>query len=50
MINDNMSARVLVGYDSRTSTVASRAAEKFTVGVSIDFDISSARPRWPLGQ
>ncbi len=50
VINDNMSARFLVGFDSRTSTVASRAAEKFTVGASIDFELSSARPRWPLGQ
>jgi hypothetical protein len=43
LINESMSDRTLAGWESRTSTVASRAADRFTIGASFDFDIDFAR-------
>jgi hypothetical protein len=43
LINDSMSVRTLAGWESRTSTVPSRAADRFTIGASFDFDIDFAR-------
>ena len=45
-INDSVEAKILAGYETRASTIASRASDKFVVGASIDFDIDFVRPRW----
>jgi hypothetical protein len=45
LFNDSVSARMLVGYESRTSNV-NRSSDKFSIGASIDFDVDFARPRW----
>jgi hypothetical protein len=42
-VNESVSASILAGYDSRSSTVASRKADRFTVGASLDFDIDLMR-------
>lgn len=42
--NANVSARMLAGYDNRTSTVADRNRERFIVGVSLDFEFAFGRP------
>ena len=49
-INESLSVRTLAGWESRTSTVASRAADRFTIGASLDFDIDFAQTRWPAGR
>jgi len=41
---------VLAGYDNRASNIASKNADKFMVGASLDFDIDFARPAWPAGR
>lgn len=43
--NDGVSFSMLAGYDKRTSTLDSRNGERFTAGVSLDFDVDFARPR-----
>jgi hypothetical protein len=45
-INESLGIRMLAGYDNRASNIASRNADKFTVGASLDFDIDFARPVW----
>jgi hypothetical protein len=45
VINDSVSARMLAGYENRSSNVAGRGSDKFTVGASLDFDIDFTRPR-----
>ena len=45
VFNDSVSARMLAGYENRSSNVAGRGSDKFTVGVSLDFDIDFTRPR-----
>jgi len=49
-INESLGIRMLAGYDNRASNMASRNSDKFTVGVSLDFDIDFARPLWPAGR
>ena len=49
-INESVGARLLAGYEDRTSNIASKRAEKFTIGASLDFDIDFMRPRWPAGR
>jgi hypothetical protein len=49
-INESVAARLLAGYENRMSNIASRRADKFTIGASIDFDIDFMRPRWPGGR
>ena len=49
-INESLGIRVLAGYDNRASNVASRNADKFTVGASLDFDIDFARPLSSAGR
>ena len=49
-INESLGIRMLAGYDNRASSMASRNSDKFTVGVSLDFDIDFARPLWPAGR
>jgi hypothetical protein len=49
-INESVAARLLAGYENRMSNIASRRADKFTIGASIDFDIDFMRPRWPAGR
>lgn len=49
-INESLGIRMLAGYDNRASIMASRNSDKFTVGVSLDFDIDFARPLWPAGR
>jgi hypothetical protein len=46
VFNDSVSARMLAGYENRSSNVAGKGSDKFTVGVSLDFDIDFTRPRW----
>jgi hypothetical protein len=46
-INEAVEAKILAGFENRASTIASRAADKFVVGASLDFDIDFMRPRWP---
>jgi hypothetical protein len=45
VFNDSVSARMLAGYENRSSNLASKGSDKFTVGVSLDFDIDFTRPR-----
>ena len=45
VFNDSVSARMLAGYENRSSNVAGRGSDKFTVGVSLDFDVDFTRPR-----
>jgi hypothetical protein len=46
VFNDSVSARMLAGYENRSSNVAGKGSDKFTVGVSLDFDVDFTRPRW----
>jgi hypothetical protein len=46
VFNDSVSARMLAGYENRSSNVAGKGSDKVTVGVSLDFDIDFTRPRW----
>jgi len=50
VFNDSVSARMLAGYENRSSNVAGKDSDKFTVGVSLDFDIDFTRPRVPGGR
>ena len=50
VFNDSVSARMLAGYENRSSNVAGRGSDKFTVGASLDFDIDFTRPRWQGGR
>jgi hypothetical protein len=45
VFNDSVSARMLAGYENRSSNVAGKGSDKFTVGVSVDFDIDFTRSR-----
>ena len=45
VFNDSVSARMLAGYENRSSNVAGKDSDKFTFGVSLDFDIDFTRPR-----
>jgi hypothetical protein len=49
-INASISARVLAGYENRTSNIATKASDKYTFGASLDFDIDLARPRSPASR
>ena len=46
----HMSARMLAGYENRASNIASKTADKFTIGASLDIDIDFVRPRSPVGR
>jgi hypothetical protein len=46
VFNDSVSARMLAGYENRSSNIPGRGSDKFTAGVSLDFDIDFTRPRW----
>jgi len=48
--NDNVSAMMLAGFETRASNIESKNSDKFTVGASIDFNIDFSRPRWPAGR
>lgn len=47
--NENVNALILAGYENRWSTVASKNADRFTAGASLNFGIDFERPRWPAG-
>jgi hypothetical protein len=49
VLNDSISARMLVGYESRTSNV-NRNSDRFSIGASIDVDVDFAGSRWPAGR
>jgi hypothetical protein len=50
VFNEGVSARMLAGYENRSSNIASKNSDKFTVGASLDFDIDFTRPRGPGGR
>ena len=46
VINDSVSARMLAGYENRSSNIVGKSSDKFTVGASLDFDVDFTRSRW----
>lgn len=48
-INDSVSAKMLAGFENRTSN-AGKSADKFSVGASLDFNVDLTPPRWPAGR
>jgi hypothetical protein len=46
VFNDSVTARMLAGYENRSSNIASKNSDKFTAGISLDFDVDFMRPRW----
>lgn len=44
--NDNVSVRMLAGYENRMSNVADKNRERFITGVSLDFEFAAVPPRW----
>jgi hypothetical protein len=45
--NDSVSARLLAGYENRTSNIASRNTDKYSIGASLDFNVDFLRPERP---
>ena len=45
VFNDSLSARMLAGYENRSSNIAGKSSDKFNVGASLDFDIDFTRRR-----
>jgi hypothetical protein len=45
VFNDSVSARILAGYENRSSNIAGKGSDKFDAGVSLDFDIDFTRRR-----
>jgi hypothetical protein len=44
--NESVSARVLVGYENRSSNLDAKNFDKFVAGVSLDYKFNLERPRW----
>jgi len=49
VFGDNVSAKLLAGYENRTSNVA-RTSDRYFVGASLDFDVDLVAPRWLSGR
>lgn len=49
VFDDNVSAKLLAGYENRTSNVT-RTSDRYFVGASLDFDVDLVAPRWLSGR
>ena len=49
VFGDNVSAKLLAGYENRTSNVT-RTSDRYFVGASLDFDVDLVAPRWLSGR